>query len=260
VPNLSGRKLIFAGITVPPRSQRTIQLAVRVGVNVTPGDYINEAVAENPATGAALSNIAKALVRIEFEHVFDCADVIGKVFDDQNSSGYQDSGEAGLAGVRLATVKGTLITTDKNGQFHVPCPELPDAKIGSNFILKLDTRTLPGGYTVTTENPRLVRLTAGKITKLNFGAAPSKTIRIDVDAKAFDADGSLSGDLSRDLEPILERLSNQPLRMRLTYRSAKMEEANASKLVAKIEAMVRQKWGTISNQTLTLETRLVVSK
>ncbi len=260
VPNVSGRTLTFAGITVPPRSQKTIQLAVLIGVNVTPGDYVNEAVAKNPATGAILSNTAKAPVRIEFEHVFDCGDVIGKVFDDKNSSGYQDKGETGIPGVRLATVNGMLITTDKNGQFHVPCPELPDAKIGSNFLLKLDIRTLPSGYSVTTENPRLVRLTSGMVTKLNFGAAPPKTIRIEIDATVFDGDGALSSDLSRDLEPILERFSGQPVTLHLTYRQAKSEGANATKHVAKIEAMVRRKWGALSNKTLTLETRLVVSK
>ena len=51
--------------------------------------------------------------------------------------------EKGLPGVRLATVNGELITTE--GRYSVPCAMIPDAAIGSNFILKLDTRTLPTG-------------------------------------------------------------------------------------------------------------------
>jgi large repetitive protein len=260
LPDVSGRRVTFAGITVPPRSQKVIELSVRIGINASPGDYINQAVAENPATGAALSNIAKASVRIEFEHIFDCGDVIGKVFDDKNSSGYQDTGESGLPGVRLATVKGTLITTDRNGQFHVPCPELPDTKIGSNFLLKLDARTLPDGYSVTTENPRSVRLTAGKVTKLNFGAAPPKTIKIDVDARVFDKNDKVSYELSHDLGSILHRLADRPLRLRITYRSTNMVGDIAANRVTKLEAMARQEWGLISSQPLTVVTRVVVSK
>lgn len=99
---------------------------------------------------------------------FVCSDVIGKVFDDLNADSRQDQGEAGVPGVRLATVNGELITTDKAGRYHVPCAALPK-DIGSNFLLKLDVRSLPTGYRVTTENPRVVRLSAGLMSRLNFG-------------------------------------------------------------------------------------------
>ena len=51
-----------------------------------------------------------------------------------------------------------------------PCAAIPNADRGSNIIVKLDTRTLPAGYKMTTENPRVVRLTPGKAVKMNFGA------------------------------------------------------------------------------------------
>ena len=95
--------------------------------------------------------------------------------------------EPGLAGVRLVTVKGVLITTDKYGRFHVACADIPDADIGSNFILKLDTRTLPTGFKMTTDNPRIVRLTAGKMSKLNFGASITRLVRFDMTEEAFAA-------------------------------------------------------------------------
>ncbi|MCT7375809.1 hypothetical protein [Chelativorans salis] len=102
---------------------------------------------------------------------FGCSDIIGTVFDDQNGNGYQDAGEQGLPGVRLATVRGWLITTDARGRFHVACANEAAGRFGSAFILKLDVRTLPSGYRLTTENPRVVRLTAAKMSKLNFGAS-----------------------------------------------------------------------------------------
>jgi hypothetical protein len=102
---------------------------------------------------------------------FGCADVVGKVFDDRNGNGYQDEGEPGLGGVRVATMQGWLIVTDEHGRFSVPCADRPDGRMGSHFVMKVDTRTLPSGYRMTTENPGMVRLGAGKLGKLNFGAA-----------------------------------------------------------------------------------------
>src|SRR5690606_8905431 len=103
---------------------------------------------------------ARAAVEILAEHVFDCGDIIGRVFDDLDRNGYPDAGEPGLPGVRLATLKGWLVTTDRHGRFHVPCAQMPDPRHGANFIMKLDTRTLPTGYAPTSENPRSIRLTA----------------------------------------------------------------------------------------------------
>jgi hypothetical protein len=101
----------------------------------------------------------------------ECAEIIGRVFNDINRNGYPDEGEPGLPWVRLATVQGWLITTDEYGRYSIPCASRRQSRIGSNFIVKLDTRTLPLGYRLTTENPRVVRLTASSLVKLNFGAA-----------------------------------------------------------------------------------------
>lgn len=101
---------------------------------------------------------------------FGCSDVIGRVFDDRNGNGYHDAGEPGLPGVRLATVSGLLVYTDAEGRFHIACPETPEGPFGSAFVLKVDRRTLPTGYRLTTENPRLINLTAGKAVQLDFGA------------------------------------------------------------------------------------------
>jgi large repetitive protein len=165
-PTINGRSVSFPGVTIPANGHVTIVLQLRIPITVAPGDYENIAMAVDPVTGAQIGTSGKATIRIQAEAVFDCSDIIGKVFDDKNSNGYQDKGELGIPGVRLATVRGELITTDKNGQYHVPCAMLPDQSIGSNFILKLDARTLPTGYRITTENPRTVRVTAGKVTKL----------------------------------------------------------------------------------------------
>jgi hypothetical protein len=97
------------------------------------------------------------------------------VFEDTNRNGYQDSAEPGVPGVRVVTVNGQLVTTDAQGRYHIACAAVPDARIGSNFVLKVDPRTLPLGWVVTTDNPRSIRLTRGKFGELNFGVAPPTT-------------------------------------------------------------------------------------
>jgi len=182
-PVVAGRSLKWTGQMMTQGSRASITFTGRVAPNAPVGNLENRTYGEGP-TGQILSNIATAIVRRVPEHVFDCSDVIGKVFDDRNRNGYQDgpggaditnqdylggkgkytkappTGEPGLAGVRIATANGTLITTDEFGRFHVPCAALPE-KSGTNFLLKVDERSLPSGYRLTTENPRVIRLTAG---------------------------------------------------------------------------------------------------
>jgi uncharacterized repeat protein (TIGR01451 family) len=260
-PTLAGQKLTFDAIVVPASGTIVIKVNVRVATNVTPGDHVNEAQAINPVTGAPVSGTGRATVRIEIEHVFDCGDVIGKVFDDRNRSGYQDEGEPGLPGVRVATAKGVLITTDKHGRFSVPCAELPDQDIGSNFILKVDTRTLPTGYRMTTENPRTIRLTAGKVTKLNFGAAISRVVRIDLTASAFEWEGSRPlASLEDGIDVLVGKLRESPSVLRLTYYDKSGDGDLASARMKAVEDLVQKKWRSFGNSRLAIETRVVTSK
>ncbi len=177
-----------------PHERRIYRLVLVVGSGVSEGEYVNQAFGLNNLVGATISNIATAAVRLVPDPVFDCSDVIGKVFDDRNANGYQDEGEPGIPNVRLATLNGVLVTSDADGRYHVACAAIANEYRGSNFVMKLDTRTLPAGYRVTTENPRDVRLTRGKVTKLNFGATIHRVVRLEVSDAAF-----MSG--STDLKP-----------------------------------------------------------
>jgi hypothetical protein len=145
-----------------------------VGAGVTEGTKVNTGFVLDGPTGAPISNRSSAAVRIAPSSVFDCSELIGKVYEDTNRNGYQDEGEPGVPGVRLATVNGLLVTTDEFGRYHITCAAVPDARIGSNFVLKLDPRTLPLGWKPTTDNPRSIRLTRGKMGELNFGVAPQE--------------------------------------------------------------------------------------
>jgi large repetitive protein len=174
-PVKTDRELAWSGQIIPANGARRYNLTLIVGAGVTGGEKVNTGVAEN-AAGAEISNRGTAVVTITPSAVFDCSELLGKVFEDANRNGYQDENEPGVPGVRLVTVNGQLITTDEFGRYHIACAAVPDARIGSNFVLKVDTRTLPLGWDTTSDNPRSIRLTRGKFGELNFGVAPKDNI------------------------------------------------------------------------------------
>jgi large repetitive protein len=177
-PVKTDRQLSWTGQIIPASGSVRYNLTLVVGAGVTGGEKVNTGLAQNGTDGSAISNRGTAVVSIIPSAIFDCSELLGKVFEDTNRNGYQDEGEPGVPGVRLATVNGQLITTDEFGRYHIACAAVPDARIGSNFVLKVDTRTLPLGWDTTTDNPRSIRLTRGKFGELNFGVAskePSST-------------------------------------------------------------------------------------
>ena len=203
-PSTSGRTLRWPAQNFAGGETKTIKLMLIVSAGVGDGEYVNETWAESAAASTIVSNIASATVRLGTDPLFDCSDIIGRVFTDSNANGVQDNGEVGISGVTLVTARGTLITTDAAGRYNVPCAEVPNAYRGSNFILKVDERTLPLGYQMVCGNPKTVRVTRGKLAKMNFGAAPFRVVRMELFDDAFEPDGTGIG------MPLSNALRNMP--------------------------------------------------
>jgi uncharacterized repeat protein (TIGR01451 family) len=256
-PVVSGRTLTFARLRLPARGSVEIRLTTRIGADVVPGEQVNEAWMANPANGQVLTALARAVVRVVAEHVFDCGDVTGKVFDDRNRDGRQDTGEKGLPAVRVVTVNGMLITTDKHGRFSVPCAALPDQAIGSNFILKLDPRTLPQGFAVTTENPRVVRLTAGKATTINFGATAGRVVDVEITGRAF-RQGSArpSAELAAGIGQLGELTDKRAAVLTIVYRAGSEPEGLRAARVEAVRHLLAQVWRD-GRKALPFEVRVV---
>ena len=217
-PAVAGRDLTWRSQTLGGNQTYDYRLVLVIGAGVGEGEYVNQAWAL--VSGSAIaSNVASATVRLIPDPTFDCSDIIGKVFDDRNANGYQDQGEPGIPNVRVVTARGLLVTTDAEGRFHVACAAIPQADRGSNFVMKLDERTLPSGYRVTTENPRDVRVTRGKMVKLNFGATVHKVFRLEVDGRAFvPAAATLAPEWEKGLGELLRQLRERPSTLRIAYR------------------------------------------
>ncbi len=258
VPDVSGRQVVFADISVPPLGTATVTLSALITTGVLSGEHINFADVVDPDGGNPLAPTASATVIISPEPVFDCGELVGKVFDDRNGDGYQNQGEPGLPNVRLAGVDGVLITTDEFGRYSFPCAMLPSVG-GSNFILKLDTRTLPSGYRLTTENPRVIRLTRGKVSKMNFGASITQLVRIDLSQRAFAPDNGsgVSPQLATAIDGMLAQIAQQPSMIRLSYHRVfdgdRVELRRARRQMQEVEQYIRRHWRTVGNYKLTIE-------
>jgi uncharacterized repeat protein (TIGR01451 family) len=260
-PVVNGLRVTFENVALGPNAEVVVRLQMLALSSAGPGEHTNRANVTDPA-GRPLAPQATAMVEILVEPVFDCGDIIGKVFDDVDRNGYQDDGEPGLPGVRIATAKGWLVTTDKYGRFHVPCAALPDARIGSNFIMKLDPRTLPTGYRLTTENPRVVRLTAGKMSKLNFGASIGRVVRLDLKDEAFVADGTELAERWADgIDQLILLLRQEQSVLRLSYIDAGAEEELVEERLKRIDELIQERWRDKKGQyRLEIETRVEVGE
>ncbi|WP_170265260.1 DUF11 domain-containing protein [Pseudochrobactrum saccharolyticum] len=259
VPVVNGLNIVFTNLSVAANSEIVLRLQMLALSSAASGRHSNHATVTD-SSGNTLAPAATAEIEIMVEPVFECGEIIGKVFDDRNSNGYQDEGEPGLPAVRVATVNGLLITTDKFGRFHVACAALPDPRIGSNFIMKLDPRTLPTGYRLTTENPRVVRLTAGKMTKINFGAALGRLVRLSLKDDAFVASGlELKKQWNEGLDQLIAVLSRERSTLRITYQTKNQKLAGQRMKVVQKEISRRWKAGR-SGYQLNIETRVEAGK
>jgi hypothetical protein len=132
---------------------------------------------------------------------------------------------------------------------------------GSNFIMKLDERSLPSGYRVTTENPRVVRLTRGKLTSLNFGASINRVIRMDLNAGAFEPNTeNLKEDFSTRMVDVIKLLKERPSVLRISYQRPPDEpDKQARKRLRSIAKDIKSRWHDEDCcYALTIETELVL--
>jgi large repetitive protein len=118
---------------------------------------------------------------------------------------------------------------------------------GSNFVMKIDERTLPTGYRLTTPNPGSVVLTRGKMAKLNFGASIHRVVRIDVTADAFEAGSTtLRPQWSGAMEQVYPTLSEERSVLRIGYgRNGTEDSALAQSRVRSLQEAMRSTWRQI---------------
>jgi len=253
-PSVAGRELRWNGLVIAGTESHTVKLLLAVGAGVSEGEYVNRAQVLIGITGAPISGEATATVRIVPDPTFDCTDVIGKVFNDANRNRVQDDGEGGLAGVRVVTDRGLAATTDRYGRYHITCAITPHEGRGSNFVLKLDDRTLPSGFRMSTDQLQVKRATRGKALRIDFGASIHRVVAIDLSDAAFEPG---STDIRVQWRPrinlLVQELRKAPAVLRLSYVADTEDAALVDRRVKAVKRQVTDAWDAANSYPLTIE-------
>ncbi|MBI4835365.1 MAG: PQQ-binding-like beta-propeller repeat protein, partial [Planctomycetes bacterium] len=149
--------------TTATATTKVVSYQLVVGSGVAFGKYENRAYARfwynKPPVTEGTSNIAREEVLVVPDPIFDLGTIIGKVFEDTNGNGIQDEGEVGVGQAKIIMEDGTVITTDKDGKYHVP------GVVPGTHALKLQ---VTGDKLQVKESPKIVRVTEGLLCKVNF--------------------------------------------------------------------------------------------
>jgi uncharacterized repeat protein (TIGR01451 family) len=274
-PTVSGLQLTWSNLSFAGGAQHTIVLLLAVGAGVGEGQFVNRAQAfaevsgpqasraqptaavargrvnraQIPAAvlGNAVSSEASATVAVVPDPTFDCTDVIGKVFDDVNGNGRQDPGEQGLPGVRVMTTRGLAAITDEFGRFHITCAITPLEGRGSNFTLKLDDRTLPSGYRLTTPQVLVERATRGKALRFEFGASIHRVVSLDLSDAVFEPG---TADMRLQWRPRLDLLLTELRKSRsvlhLSYLADVEDKSLVDRRLAAVDQMIKDAWQALN--------------
>jgi uncharacterized repeat protein (TIGR01451 family) len=241
-PKVAAGQLVWNGLSFGS-STRTIVLLLAVGAGVGEGEFVNRAQVIDGLTGKPLSGEATARVRVVPDQTFDCTDVFGKVFNDVNRNGVQDNGEDGLPGVRVVTATGLEATTDQYGRFHITCAITPNEDRGSNFVLKLDDRTLPSGFRMSTDQVQIKRATRGKALKFDFGASIHRVVAIDLSDAAFEPGKTeIRVQWRSRVNLLLEELRKAPSVLRLSYVADTEDEALVDRRLEAFKRQLTEAW------------------
>jgi len=246
-PVVNGRELLWNDLSLSGAGRHSLQLLLAVGAGVSEGEYANRAQAVHGLTGSVLSGEATATVRLTPDPTFDCTDVIGKVYDDANRNGMQDLDESGIGGVRLVTATGLAATTDEYGRYHITCATVPREGRGSNFVVKVDDRTLPTGFRSSTPLVQMERATRGKTLRLNFGASIHRVVGLDISDPVFEPDSvELRAQWAPRIALLIEELQKGPATLRLSYLADVERPALVDARVAAVRSQVLAAWQALN--------------
>jgi uncharacterized repeat protein (TIGR01451 family) len=246
-PTIAGRELTWSNLALTTDGRHEIKLLLAAGAGLTEGEFVNRAQAMNSFTGAVMSEEAMATVRLVPDPTFDCTDVTGKVFDDANRNGFQDGDEGGLAGVRLVTARGLAAKTDANGRYHITCALTPDESRGSNFVLKLDDRTLPSGFRPSTRPIQVQRATRGKALRVNFGASIHRVVGLDIADPIFEPGSvEMRSQWVPRLALLIEELREGPATLRLSYVADVEAESLVERRLEAMKTRIMTEWETLN--------------
>ena len=133
--------------------------------------------------------------------------------------------------------------TDPFGRYHITCAITPNESRGSNFTLKLDDRTLPSGFRMSTNSVQVQRATRGKVLQLNFGASIFHVVAIDLSDAVFEPGKTEIRDQWRPrIDLLLAELRKSPGVLRLSYVADIEDKALVDRRMEAIKRQLTKEW------------------
>lgn len=166
--------------SLPVGETLNVVYAVQLTADAVRGTGRNSAVvmARRSDTGALLRDgPASHRLRIDPGLLSDCGTLIGRVFEDRNFDGEQQTGEPGIAHAVILLDDGNRITTDDRGLFSV-ANVLPGYRSGTLDPLSIPGYALAPNRVFIERNSasRLVHLAPGGMVRMNFGVMPESQV------------------------------------------------------------------------------------
>jgi hypothetical protein len=119
----------------------------------------------------------------------------------------------------------------------------PDEARGSNFVLKLDDRTLPSGFRMSTDQTQIQRATRGKALRINFGASIYRVVGLDVADPVFEPGTTeIRIQWRPRLDMLLEELRKAPATLRLSYLADVEDDELVARRMKALEEQITSAW------------------
>jgi len=110
-------------------------------------------------------------------------------------------------------------------------------------VLKLDDRTLPSGYRMSTDQLQIKRATRGKALKFDFGASIYRVVAIDLSDAAFEPGKTeIRVQWRPRVNLLLEELRKAPSVLRLSYVADTEDAALVERRVQAVKQQVTEQW------------------
>jgi hypothetical protein len=141
------------------------------------------------------------------------------------------------------TARGLAAKTDSYGRYHITCAITPNESRGSNFVLKLDDRTLPSGFRVSTRPVQVQRATRGKALKINFGASIHRVVGLDIADAVFEpGTDEMRPQWRTRIDVLLTELQKAPSVLRLSYVADVEDEALVNRRLDRLKNDISGAW------------------
>jgi uncharacterized repeat protein (TIGR01451 family) len=213
------------GVADPGESGYTVlAYSMVVGAGARPGNYSNVAIAVDACDTCNASPPAGTLLEITSDPVFDLGTIIGKVFQDFDRDGFQDSGESGIGGAMVALDNGVYALTDVHGRFHFPAVE-PGQR-----MVKLNVATIAGNARATRSDKQVLSVTPGLLAKANFG------VIYDLDSEAIGSDAVYGLQIDTEAEVLPDKITGSAGDLSLVINGVQMGFADADVALANVDA------------------------